>query len=76
MLDILETTSASLWISFNLLVSMGLTWATTGKDVSIESCPKALIRHQYCLTERCVQRAVLGESDERATTFSIEKKKP
>lgn len=75
MLDILETTCAPLWIFFNLLVSTGLTWVTTGKDVSIERCPKALIRRQSCLTESCVQRAGFRRSDERATTFSIEKKK-
>ena len=51
---ILETTWAPLWIFFNLLVSKGLTWAITGKDVSIERCPKALIRRQACLTESCV----------------------
>ena len=76
MLDILETTCAPLWIFFNLLVSTGLTWATTGKDVSIERCPKALIRRQSCLTESCVQRAVLEEAmNGRRLSESRKKKK-
>ena len=75
---ILETTWAPLWIFFNLLVSTGLTWATTGKDVSIERCPKALIRRQSCLTESCVQRAVLEEvmNGRRLSESKKKKKKP
>ena len=74
-IDILETTCAPLWIFFNLLVSTGLTWATTGKDVSIERCPKVLIRRQSCLTESCVQRAVLeGVMEGRRLSESKKKK--
>ena len=78
MLDILETTCSPLWIFFNLLVSTGLTWAATGKDVSIERCPKALIRRQSCLTESCVQRAVLEEvmNGRRLSESKKKKKKP
>ena len=73
---ILETTWAPLWIFFNLLVSKGLTWAITGKDVSIERCPKVLIRRQSCLTESCVQRAVLEEvMNGRRLSESKKKKK-
>ena len=76
-IDILETTCAPLWIFFNLLVSTGLTWATTGKDVSIERCPKVLIPRQSCLTESCVQRAVLeGVMDGRRLSESKKKKNP